>query len=275
VGTSRLAFASDVRPRFSLTGTAVLNYHGLITNGDSFSRKSTRFWISDNSFFEHLRRIVGSGCKVLLVEDLLHNPDQANGAPSTALTFDDGRASDYEIAFPMLVAAGLGATFFVNTATIDTAGHLTWLQLGEMRRAGMSVQSHSHDHTDLARLASTQLDYQLRRSKAEIEDHLGSEVRLLALPYGSRGANTLTAARRAGYRALCSSGGGLARSGSAVMDRVCIYSDTTAEQLSAILRKSPAFFGKRACRAALLGVPKHMAFSLFPGWVDNWRNRHA
>jgi peptidoglycan/xylan/chitin deacetylase (PgdA/CDA1 family) len=252
----------------------VLNYHGLITNGSSLRGKGRRFWVTDNSFFEHLRRIVGSGCKVLLVEELLHNPDQANGAPSTALTFDDGRVSDYEVAFPMLVAAGLAATFFVNTATIDAAGHLTWSQLREMRRAGMSVQSHSHDHADLARLTSTQLDYQLQRSKAGIEDHLGSEVKLLALPYGSMGSNTLTAARRAGYRALCCSGGGLARSGSAVMDRVCIYSDTTSGQLSAILRRSPAFFGKKACRAALLGVPKQMAFSLFPGWVDSWRNRH-
>ncbi len=136
------------------------------------------------------------------------------------------------------------------------------------------MQSHSHDHTDLARLSSTQLDYQLRRSKAEIEDHLGGEVTLLALPYGSMGANTLTAARRVGYRAVCSTGGGLARSASAVMDRVCIYSDTTLEQISAILRKSPAFFVKKACRAALLGVPKQMAFSLFPGWVDSWRSRH-
>jgi hypothetical protein len=103
---------------------------------------------------------------------------------------------------------------------------------------------------------------------------LGSEVTLLALPYGSMGANTLTAARRAGYRALCSSGGGLARFNSPVIDRICIYSDTTLQQLSSILRKSPAFFGKKACRAALLGVPKRMAFSLFPGWVDSWRASH-
>jgi peptidoglycan/xylan/chitin deacetylase (PgdA/CDA1 family) len=275
VGTSRLTFASTAGPRFSLTGTPVLNYHGLTANGNPLRGKGARFWVSENSFFEHLRCIVGCGCKVVHVEDLLHtSPDQANGALAAALTFDDGRACDYEMAYPMLVATGLPATFFVNTATIDTPDHLTWLQLREMTRAGMSVQSHSHDHTDLARLTSTQLDYQLGRSKAEIEDHLGSEVTLLALPYGSRGANTLTAARRVGYRALCSSGGGLARSSSAVLDRICIYSDTTPEQVSAILKRSPAFFGKKACRAALLGVPKQMAFSLFPAWVDSWRSRH-
>jgi hypothetical protein len=88
------------------------------------------------------------------------------------------------------------------------------------------------------------------------------------------GSNTLTVARRVGYRALCSSGGGLARSASPIMDRVCIYTDTTLVQFSAILRKGPAFFARKACRAALLCVPKQMVFNLFPGWVDSWRSRH-
>jgi peptidoglycan/xylan/chitin deacetylase (PgdA/CDA1 family) len=275
MGTNRLTFASSASPRFSLTGVPVLNYHGLAAKGTTLRAKDARFWVSEDSFFEHLRRIVGCGCKTLLAEELLHaSPDNANGAPAAVVTFDDGRACDYEIAYPMLLAAGLPATFFVNTATIDRPGHLTWSQLKEMKRAGMSVQSHSHDHTDLARLTATQLDDQLRRSKTAIEDHLGSEVTLLALPYGSVGANTLTAARRAGYRALCSSGGGLARFNSPVIDRICIYSDTTSQQLSSILRKSPAFFGKKACRTALLSFPKQMVFNLFPGWVDSWRASH-
>jgi peptidoglycan/xylan/chitin deacetylase (PgdA/CDA1 family) len=253
----------------------VLNYHGLTAKGATLGVKDARFWVSEDSFFEHLRRILACGCKALLAEELLNvSPDYTNGTPAAVVTFDDGRACDYEIAYPMLVAAGFSATFFVNTATIDQPGHLTWLQLKEMRRAGMSVQSHSHDHTDLARLTATQLDDQLRRSKTAIEDHLGSEVTLLALPYGSMGANTLTAARRAGYRALCSSGGGLARFNSPVIDRICIYSDTTSQQLSSILRKSPAFFGKKACRTALLSFPKQMVFNLFPGWVDSWRASH-
>ncbi len=275
MGTNRLTFASEAKPRFSLTGIPVLNYHGLTANGTPLSTKEARFWVSENSFFEHLRCLLACGCEALLVEELLQaSPCDANGVPAAAVTFDDGRACDYEVAYPMLLAAGLPATFFVNTATIDQPGHLTWLQLQEMKRAGMSVQSHSHDHTDLARLTAIQLDDQLRRSKTAIEDHLGSEVTLLALPFGSMGANTLTAARRAGYRAVCSSGGGLARFNSPVIDRICIYSDTTSQQLSSILRKSPAFFGKKACRTALLSFPKQMVFNLFPGWVDSWRASH-
>jgi len=274
VGTSQLTFASSAKPRFSLAGVPVLNYHGLTSSSTPVKDKTSRFWVSENSFLEQLRCIITCECTAVLVEDLLHASEPANGALTVALTFDDGRACDYELALPMLVDEGVRATFFVNTATIDRPGHLTWTQLGEMKRAGMSVQSHSHEHADLARLSPEQLDYQLRRSKAEIEDHLGSEVTLLALPYGSMGTNTLTAAKSAGYRALCSSGGQLARVSSAVIDRVCVYSNTTLGQFSSILRKSPAFFGKSACRAALRGVPKQVALSIFPSWVDSWRRRH-
>jgi peptidoglycan/xylan/chitin deacetylase (PgdA/CDA1 family) len=273
MGTSRVSLPSSAR--FSLAGIPVLNYHGVTATGTPLKGNEARFWVAESTFLEHLHCIIALGCKVLRAEDVLQaRSDEANTLFATAITFDDGRLSDYEIAYQLLVRQGLPATFFVNTGTIDTPGHLTWSNLKEMKHAGMSVQSHGHEHTDLARLSAKQLDYQLRRSKVEIEDHLGGEVTLLALPYGSMGSNTLTMARRAGYRALCSSGGGLARSASAIMDRVCIYSDTTLGQFSAILKRSPAFFARKACRAALLGVPKQVAFNLFPGWVDSWRSRH-
>lgn len=275
MGTRQLAVGPDSQPWFSLPGTPVLNYHGLTAGGSPRNGSQARFEVSQNSFADHLRHIGASVCKVLLAEELPHRSHSpATKTLSTALTFDDGRASDYEVAYPMLRDAGLSATFFVNSATVDTPGHLTWSQLKEMSRGGMSIQSHSHDHVDLARLSSDQLDYQLRRSKAEIEDHLGREVSLLALPYNSMPRQMISTARRLGYKAICSSGGGLARSSSTIIDRVCIYSDTSPQQFAAILRGSPVFFGKRACRAALLSIPKQIAFGLFPNAVDRWRSRH-
>jgi peptidoglycan/xylan/chitin deacetylase (PgdA/CDA1 family) len=275
MGTRQLAVTPNSQRWFSLPGTPVLNYHGLTAGGSSFNGHQGRFEVSRNSFAEHLRHIGASGCRVLLAEELPHSSlSRATKTFSVGLTFDDGRASDYEVAYPMLRNATLGATFFINSATVDTPGHLTWSQLKEMSRGGMSIQSHSHDHVDLSRLSSDQLHYQLRRSKAEIEDRLGREVSLLALPYGSMPQHMIGTAMRLGYKAICSSGGRLARSSSVIIDRVCIYSDTSLQQFAAVLRGSPVFFSKRACRAALLSIPKQIAFGLFPSAVDRWRSRY-
>jgi peptidoglycan/xylan/chitin deacetylase (PgdA/CDA1 family) len=275
MGTRQLAAMPNSQHRFSLPGTPVLNYHGLTARGSSFNGRQGRFEVSQSSFAEHLRHIGASGCRVLLAMELPHSSHSPpSNAFSIALTFDDGRLSDYEVAYPMLWNAGFGATFFINSATVDAPGFLTWSQLKEMSRGGMSIQSHSHDHVDLARLSSDQLDYQLRRSKAEIEDRLGREVSLVALPYGSMPQHMITTALRLGYKAICSSRGRLARSSSVIIDRVCIYSNTSLQQFAAVLRGSPVFFGKTACRAALLSIPKQIAFSLFPTAVDRWRSRN-
>ena len=275
MGTRQLAVAPSSQRWLSLPGTPVLNYHGLTRGSSGFNGHQGRFEVSQNSFADHLRHIAASGCRVILAEELPHSSDSSTPkVQSAALTFDDGRASDHDVAYAMLCDANLSATFFINSATVDTPGHLTWLQLKEMSRSGMSIQSHGHDHVDLARLSTDQLDYQLRRSKAEIEDRLGREVSLLALPYGSKPQHMISTAMRLGYKAICSSGGRLARSSSVIIDRVCIYSNTSLQQFAAVLRGSPVFFGKRACRAALLCLPKQIAFGLFPSAVNRWRSRN-
>ena len=274
MGTRQLTALPSSGRWFYLPGTPVLNYHGLTPQNTRLNDRNDRFWVSKNSFADHLRHILASGCKVLLAEELLHKRViTAHSSLSVALTFDDGRASDYEVAYPLLLDAHVRATFFINTATVAKHGYVTWRQLEEMSRGGMSIQSHSHDHVDLARLSSTELDYQLRRSKAEIEDRLSCPVSLLAIPYSSLRLNIVAAAKSLGYLAICTSGARLARLGSTIIDRVCIYPDTTPAQFAAILKGSPVFFGKKACRAALLRIPKYLAFSLFPSAVDRWRSR--
>ena len=44
---------------------------------------------------------------------------------------------------------GFGATFYVNSGTIGTAGKLTWAQLTSLSQAGNEIASHTVDHVDL------------------------------------------------------------------------------------------------------------------------------
>src|SRR5439155_1478693 len=104
-------------------------------------------------FGRHLAQIREAGQRVRRLYELWSGRATApENQSAVVLTFDDGRATDYEVAFPLLLAAGVRAEFFVNTATIERAGHLTWSQIMEMHRAGMSFQSHADHHVLLPRL---------------------------------------------------------------------------------------------------------------------------
>ena len=86
------------------------------------------------------------------------------------LTFDDGHASDYTDAFPMLQELGLRATFFVVPTLVDTPGYVTWGQLREMVAAGMEAGSHSLTHPFVDRLDRAGLEREFGESKTIIRN---------------------------------------------------------------------------------------------------------
>lgn len=256
-----------------MCGVPVLNYHGLFSS--DAGEQQNHFSVSQEAFASHLERIKRDAFAVCLLSELCGPPDGfAARYKALAITFDDGRASDYEIAFPLLMQAGFGGDFFINTATVAQNGHLTWAQMKEMNRSGMSFQSHGHEHVDHSRLSRAELKRQLQESKREIEDHLGSEVQFFAPPYGEWNRGVADIARELGYRAICTTAGQLASQGAEVIDRICIARETTPKQISAILARDPVFFATRNLQYRMKRVPKAVALRLFPAAVDAWRERN-
>jgi len=101
-----------------------------------------------------------------------------------AITFDDGDTGQFERGFRALAERGMTATFFVTTDWIGRNHYVSWNQLREMRAAGMEVQSHSRSHPFLSELGATELAAELRGSKDALDDGLGQNTEMLALPGG-------------------------------------------------------------------------------------------
>jgi len=100
------------------------------------------------------------------------------------MTFDDGHASHYAMAFPELRRRHMTATFFVTTDWVGTPGYVTWQQLRDMRAAGMSVQSHTVSHPALSELSHVEVRQELGESKRRLDDELGQQTTTIALPGG-------------------------------------------------------------------------------------------
>jgi peptidoglycan/xylan/chitin deacetylase (PgdA/CDA1 family) len=237
-------------------------YHGVARNGaEAVPAGERKYWVTAAQLGEHLRCIQDAGYRVARLSDLWHSPSRQR---TVALSFDDGRASDYEVAFPLLMEAHATADFFVNTANIGTPGFLGWGQITEMQRAGMSFQSHGHQHVDLSRLTTQELLSQVRESKRRLEDGLGARVEFLAAPYGLFDHRVLHAAREQGFDALCTSKAWPARPGAQTIGRVAIYRHTPTREFHRIVTRHPAPYLLRAVRAGLVYLPKRVVLRFRP-----------
>jgi peptidoglycan/xylan/chitin deacetylase (PgdA/CDA1 family) len=167
-------------------------------------------------------------------------PGELGGA-FYALTFDDGRTSDYTEAFPVLQEHGLRATFFVVPTLVDTQGHVTWGQLREMAAAGMEIGSHSLTHPFVDRLDEAGLRREFGDSKRMIEDRLGSPVRAASLPRGWEPPALAPVLGDLGYRVFCTSRVGWWHPGDTplLMPRIAVRYGMPVEAFAAIVNAEP------------------------------------
>lgn len=132
--------------------------------------------------------------------------DEVRGRPDVRLSFDDGNASDVEIALPRLRQRGLTATFFLLAGRLGSPGSVDADGVRALRREGMAIGSHGHAHRSWrhmdARTAREELMTAAERL-AELTD--GQPVDQAACPLGEYDRGSLRALRSFGYRRVFTS----------------------------------------------------------------------
>lgn len=209
---------------------SVLMYHAVAPRA-GMAGADPHYSVSGEDFSEHIKRLQARGLEICAVRDVVEGE-----VPKTrvvALTFDDGHISNYETAFPALLASGATADFFVNPSTVGSSHIVTWQALREMDQAGMSIQSHSYTHRYLEDLSEEEVRNELTRSKAIIEDKLGRPVTSFAPPGGRINATVHRLAREAGYTTICVSRPGLWRRGATTVPRFAVLASTLPENVEA------------------------------------------
>ena len=157
---------------------------------------------------------------------------------SVLLTFDDGYEDAYTNAFPILKKYGLVGTFFVVTDWIDQgrSGYLTWAQVQEMARAGMSIEAHSRTHEVLILGVNTRdwLTSEINGSITDIQVHLGVRPRLFAYPYGRYDRAALQVMKASGIDAAFTTAYGLAAADSPLLTepRVRVHGGETVAEFA-------------------------------------------
>jgi peptidoglycan/xylan/chitin deacetylase (PgdA/CDA1 family) len=221
------------------------------------------FAVSRERLGEQLALLSAAGYRGVSLEEAA----AAGSERAVGITFDDGDWTSYAVAFPELAARRMAATFFVITSRIGTPGFATWQELREMRRAGMSIQSHTHSHPFLSTLPPDDVASELIESKRLLDAMLEQETVGISLPNGDHPrVGALAAARAAGYRWVATSRWGPNRGDArdALVRRYTVRRATTREAFDALVRRQPAAWSAEGLRLVvlehlrgILGVPRY------------------
>jgi peptidoglycan/xylan/chitin deacetylase (PgdA/CDA1 family) len=196
--------------------------------------------LSPAVFRSGLARLHAAGFRTVGLQDVADRLSAAAGARSLhaqtngprpfpentfAITFDDGSQSIYTEGFPILQEYGFSATVFLTVGERPvTTTHsrlpappgrpmLSWGEIREMQRHGISFGAHTLTHPNLTRLPPARAEAEICTSQAIIADALGVAVTTFAYPFGYYDQHTREIASRH-FACACSVRLGLVRAAS-------------------------------------------------------------
>jgi peptidoglycan/xylan/chitin deacetylase (PgdA/CDA1 family) len=157
--------------------------------------------------------------------------DEAAARAGISLTFDDGYASDVEVALPVLRERGLTATFFPVAGKLGQPGYVDAAGVRALSAAGMRVGSHGMRHQSWRDLDVQSEREELVVARSVIGSAAQAPVQAAACPFGSYDRRVLGALRRHGYEQVFTSDRRRARAGAWLQPR---YSILRGDTLSSI-----------------------------------------
>jgi len=203
-----------------------------------------------------------------------------NPAKNQALvTFDDGYASIHDVAAPIMEEMGAVATIFAITDYVGQLNswdyfppdkqvrHMDWSQLRSLHDLGWEIGSHGKTHRRLIHMSTRNIQRELRESKSELEDKLGSPVPTFCPPFNAWNSDLLPLIEEAGYTRIAISFplSGLPKWGGEFVPRLGVYLQDGLPLFRAKLLASPlaplAVFQQQLINIAGNG-----------GLVENWGN---
>ena len=166
--------------------------------------------------------------------------DAVVGRPDVVITFDDGNASDVEIALPRLLERSLTAEFFVLAGLLGEPDRLDAGGVRELAGKGMRVGSHGWAHRDWRRVDDHQMVEEIIDSHRVLGDLTGEPVTRVAIPFGSYDRHVLGALRRGNVTRAYTSDGGRARPDAWLQARTSLRHDLDAVWIHQVLDGRPS-----------------------------------
>jgi len=207
-------------------------FHGIGNPQRALEQGEHRYWITVDSFHRVL--------------------DAIAGRPDIRISFDDGNASDLDVALGSLLERDLVGSFFVLAGRIGSRGSLDTDGLRELDRQGMAIGTHGMDHRPWRGLPPGVRERELIEAREHIAEAVGRPVDQAALPMGLYDRRLLADLKHLGYAAVHTSERMAGRAGAWLQPRFSIVSEDTVESVERYASAYPS----RSRKAWLLAKSK-------------------
>ena len=177
------------------SGIPVLMYHKI---GDD---KDNDAVIREDLFREQMKFLKDNGYNPLTMDQLYEYVVNGAAVPEkpVVLTFDDGYADTYTIVYPLMKEYGFPATVFINPGDIGT--RLTWDQVREMHKNGITISNHGFQHVEMGQLSEEKQIENITKAQEALAKEVGIKNNpWFCYPYGDKNEFTDSASKKAGIK---------------------------------------------------------------------------
>lgn len=197
-----------------------LLFHGIGSPGPNVAESDRPYFVSRDLFWAVL--------------------DEIRPVPNISISFDDGYASDVEVALPALVERGLSARFFPLAGRLGQPGYLDSSAVRELARAGMTLGTHGMRHRSWRRMSAGDIDEELVEARHLLSAAVGAPIEEAACPFGDYDRGALAALRSHGYRTVYTSDRRRARADAWLQPRYTVGSGDCLESVRAQILAPPS-----------------------------------
>jgi peptidoglycan/xylan/chitin deacetylase (PgdA/CDA1 family) len=203
---SRYIFATD--------NAVILMYHHVSESTPTITS------VTPDTFKQHMSYLAEHH-QVLPLETVIRKlrKKESLGDKVVVITFDDGYVNIHNNAHPILRQHKFPYTVFINPSLISQqASQLSWQQIKEMSRQGVTFANHGNDHQHMLqrgigeseKVWLSKIMNSIDHAEQELQEQLGYSLRYLAYPYGEFDFALKTQLTKQGYVGFSQHSGAIA-----------------------------------------------------------------
>jgi peptidoglycan/xylan/chitin deacetylase (PgdA/CDA1 family) len=181
----------------------VLCYHQIRDWQTSDSKNARVYIMPVDRFKDQMKMLADSGYHVILPDELMDYFTRGIQLPfkPVILTFDDGTASQFSNAIPVLNKYHFKAVFFIMTVSLNHSIYMSDEQVETLSDNGHIIACHTWDHHNVTGYNGDDWKIQFENPKHRLEKITGRPVKYFAYPNGLWNEKAIEALKLYGFAA--------------------------------------------------------------------------